>query len=148
MNFFRSIDISATGLTAQRMRMDVISNNIANVDSTRTEAGGPYRRKMPVFQARNMDSFDYYMNGLHGGSSTGGAGVRVVGIAEDPKPFISVYDPNHPDADANGYVQKPNVNTVNEMVDMISATRAYEANVTAINSAKQMATKALDIGRG
>lgn len=148
MNFFKSIDISASGLTAQRMRMDVISNNIANVDSTRTESGGPYRRKIPIFQAREANNFDSYMTGIQSGSSTTGNGVRVVGIAEDQKPFLTVYDPNHPDADANGYVQKPNVNTVNEMVDMISATRSYEANVTAINSAKQMATKALDIGRG
>lgn len=148
MNLFRSIDISASGLTAQRMRMDIISNNIANVDSTRTESGGPYRRKIPIFEASQTNSFGNYMDGTQGGSSAAGNGVRVVGIAEDKTPFVTVYDPNNPDADAKGYVQKPNVNTVNEMVDMISATRAYEANVTAINSAKQMVTKAFDIGKG
>ena len=147
MDMFKAIDISASGLTAQRMRMDTISNNLANVDSTRTESGGPYRRQVPIFEARQDDSFDSYLNGVQGGSSTGGNGVRVVGISEDPSPFLSVYDPGNPDADATGYVKKPNVNSVNEMVDMISATRSFEANATAINSAKQMITKALDIGK-
>ncbi len=134
---FHSFDISASGLTAQRLRMDTIANNLANVNTTRTERGGPYRRQMPVFQAR--DSFAQTVAGL--------GGVRVIQIAEDTDPPRLVYDPAHPDADVNGYVHMPNVNVVTEMVDMISASRAYEANIAAMNAAKSMAMKALEIGR-
>ncbi len=148
MGMFRSIDISSSGLTAQRMRMDLIANNIANVNSTRTQAGGAYRRQMPIFQARENRDFAYALQNSTFGRNTAGGGVRVARIVEDPSPLLTVYDPNHPDADANGYVQMPNVNIVNEMVDMISATRAYEANATSVDSAKKMFSRALEIGRG
>lgn len=145
MKIFRSIDIAASGLTAERLRMDIISNNIANVSSTRTEGGGPYRRQMPVFAPREAASFADVFNRAQNQMSS--EGVRVVGITKDSSPFKRVYDPQHPDADKDGYVNMPNVNVVAEMVDMISASRSYEANVTVINAAKSMALKALEIGR-
>lgn len=147
MGIFDSIDISASGMTAQRVRMDTISENIANVNTTRTQAGGPYRRKMVVFEPRESEqSFPNLLDKAVDQQNSGN-GVRVVRIAEDTSPFKEVYDPNHPDADARGYVRMPNVNIVTEMVNMISATRAYEANSTAIDSAKNMAMKALEIGK-
>ena len=148
MGLFNSIDISASGLTAQRMRMDTIANNISNVNSTRSQNGGPYRRQIPVFASREDCTFQRtLLNTQDGEGTTNGGGVRVLGIVEDQSPFLSVYDPKHPDADANGYVLMPNVNIVNEMVDMISATRAYEANASVIDSAKKMAAKAFELGR-
>lgn len=139
MNLFRSFDISASGLTAQRLRMDTIANNLANVNTTRTANGGPYRRQMVVFEERLAAS-------MQSGRRLG-AGVRVSRIVEDDDPPRLEYNPAHPDADEQGYVRLPNVNVVTEMVDMISASRAYEANVTALNAAKSMALKALEIGR-
>ncbi|MCF6097084.1 flagellar basal body rod protein FlgC [Thermovorax subterraneus] len=146
MSIFRAMEISASGLTAQRLRMDVISNNIANVNTTRTEQGGPYRRKRVIFQEKRSEpNFrELLQNTLLNAT---GEGVRVVAIEEDNAPFRLVYDPSHPDADEDGYVRMPNVNIVTEMVDMISATRSYEANVTAINSVKSMISKALEIGK-
>ncbi|NPV53699.1 MAG: flagellar basal body rod protein FlgC [Firmicutes bacterium] len=160
MGVFSSIMISASGLTAERLRMDVIANNIANANTTRTPAGGPYRRQQVLFSAvaaqYGLDS-DRLQVGAGGSGETwatgrdrdAGArgGVVVVGITEDTSPLRMVYDPGHPDADARGYVAMPNVDVIKEMVDMISATRAYEANVTAINALKSMAQKALEIGR-
>lgn len=147
MGIFNAIDISASGLTAQRLRMDTISENIANVNTTRTAAGGPYRRKVAVFESREADDrFAGALNQALENQKTG-QGVRVVSIAEDNTPFKMMYDPNHPDANAQGYVMMPNVNIVTEMVDMISATRAYEANTTAVKSSKDIALKALEIGR-
>jgi flagellar basal-body rod protein FlgC len=148
MNIFRSIDIAGSGLTAERLRMDIISNNIANVSSTRTEGGGPYRRQMPVFAPREAETFANVFNRAQNQNQMSSEGVRVVGITKDSAPFKRVYDPQHPDADKDGYVNMPNVNVVAEMVDMISASRSYEANVTVINAAKSMALKALEIGRG
>lgn len=146
MGLFDSMDISASGLTAQRLRMDVISNNIANANTTRTEDGGPYRRERVVFMERKQNNaFEDILSNFT--AKCTGRGVRVVAIEKDPAPFKMVYDPTHPDADARGYVQMPNVNIVTEMIDMISATRSYEANITAINSAKSMMTKALEIGK-
>ncbi|KHO62555.1 flagellar basal body rod protein FlgC [Thermoanaerobacter sp. YS13] len=147
MNLFSSMDISASGLTAERVRMDVISQNIANVNTTRTSQGGPYRRKLVVLKEIQPDSFESILNKVKGKYS--GKGVEVVQISEDVQtPLRRVYDPGHPDADQNGYVEYPNVNIVSEMVDMISATRAYEANVTAFNASKAMFQKSLEIGRG
>ncbi|ADD02501.1 flagellar basal-body rod protein FlgC [Thermoanaerobacter mathranii subsp. mathranii str. A3] len=147
MNLFSSMDISASGLTAERVRMDVISQNIANVNTTRTSQGGPYRRKLVVLKEIQPDSFESILDKVKGKYS--GKGVEVVQIAEDDQtPLREVYDPGHPDADQNGYVEYPNVNIVSEMVDMISATRAYEANVTAFNASKAMFQKSLEIGRG
>lgn len=145
MGFFRSLDISASGLTAQRMRMDVIAENIANISTTRTATGGAYRRRYTEFQAIDPSSFsDVLSNSM---DSVSGGGVRVTAIKEDQSPLKTVYDPTNADADANGYVQMPNVDLASEMVDMISATRAYEANVTALNAMKGLATKALEIGK-
>ncbi len=141
---FRAIDTSASGLTAERLRMDVISNNIANVNTTRTEDGGPFRRKLCIFQARRPHGNWPFRDRQN--NHTPGKGVRVTKIMEDMAPFKMEYDPNHPDADAEGYVRRPNINIVHEMVDMITATRAYEANVTSINSAKDMISAALNIG--
>ena len=146
MSLFQAINTSASGLTAQRLRLDVISNNLANVNTTRTESGEPYRRQMVIFQERQgQRSFGSMLQDAINKNS--GNGVRVASIVKDNSPLKMVYNPEHPDANADGYVRMPNVNTVTEMVDMISATRAYEANVTAVNSAKNMALKALEIGR-
>ena len=147
MAFLNSINISASGLTAEKLRMDVISRNIANVNTTRTADGTPYRRQVVVFQEGDKQmSFSDYLNDAS--KTLIGSGVKVAGITEDKTPFKSVYDPGHPDADEEGYVKMPNIDVMTEMVNMISASRAYEANVTAINSAKSMALKALEIGRG
>ena len=141
---FRSIDAAASGMTAERLRLDVISNNLANANTTRTAAGGPYRRQQVVCAPRESEaSFSSVLNQ----EMSTGDGVRVVGIVQDQSPLKSVYDPQHPDADARGYVQMPNINVVSEMVDMMTASRAYEANVAAVNAAKTMALKALDIGK-
>ncbi len=148
MSMFGGIDASASGLTAERLRMDVISNNIANVNTTRTEGGGPYQRKYVVFKPRESQEFAGVLSSAM--NSTGfktGDGVRAVGIEADNTQGRLVFDPGHPDANADGYVELPNVNIVTEMVDMITASRAYEANVTAVNAAKSMAMKALEIGK-
>lgn len=147
MGMFGAIDSAASGLTAERLRMDVISNNIANVNTTRTIEGGAYRRQMVTFAPRegNANSFAQILSTQVGNST--GNGVRVVGITKDNSPTRKVYDPTHPDANKDGYVEMPNVNVVTEMVDMISATRGYEANVTVVNAAKSMALKALEIGK-
>ena len=141
-----SLNISASGLTAQRLRMDVISENIANIDTTRTESGGPYKRKMVVFSSKGQNNFkDMLVNNLTGPEYKGG--VEVTQIVEDEEEFKLVYDPEHPDSDEKGYVKMPNVDTLKETVDMMEAYRAYQANITALNTAKQMAVKALEIGR-
>ncbi len=145
MSFFGSMDTSTSGLTAQRLRLDVISQNIANSSTTRTPEGGPYRRKAVLFEPiNNQGNFSSVLNKY---TSAKNNGVRVSEIVEDNKPFPIVYDPTHPDADERGYVQLPNVNMIEEMVNMISASRSYEANVTAFNSMKAMVTKALEIGK-
>lgn len=145
---FGAIDAAASGLTAERLRMDVISNNIANVNTTRSAEGGAYRRQMVVFAPReNQQSFAKVLSDKVGTGNGTGNGVRVVGITKDNSPTRQIYDPAHPDANKDGYVEMPNVNVVSEMVDMITATRAYEANVTTINAAKSMALKALEIGK-
>lgn len=147
MAFLNSINVSASGLTAERLRMDIISRNIANANTTRTADGTPYRRQVALFApAQGQMPFSEYL--ANAGAGQSGGGVKVVGIEEDKTPFKLVYDPGNPDADAKGYVKMPNVDIMTEMVNMISASRAYEANVTAINSAKAMAMKALEIGRG
>jgi flagellar basal-body rod protein FlgC len=133
MNFFDALHTSSTGLSAQRLRMNLISKNLANVNTTRTADGGPYRRQEAFFAARpDGDSFH---------------SVLQAQIVEDTRPPDIKYDPQHPDADAQGYVQFPNINMVEEMVNMISASRSYEANVSAIRTTREMASKALEIGR-
>ena len=128
-----AFEISATGLRAQRVRMDILANNIANANTTRTEEGGPFRRQLIVLLGRNI-SRDFRSGG-----------VEIAGVEDDPSPFKMIYDPGHPDADARGYVSMPNIQIPIEMVDMIAASRAYEANVAAISAAKAMANRALDI---
>lgn len=138
MGFLSSLDISASALTAQRMRMNVVSENIANADTTRTADGEPYRRRV-VTMGEKPSAF---ADALH--SATGG-GVMVTGIVEDASAFEYEYDPTHPDANAEGYVAYPNVDETEEIIDLMSATRSYEANVTALNATKSMAIKALEI---
>jgi flagellar basal-body rod protein FlgC len=143
LNAFRSLRMSASGLSAERLRMDTISSNIANVSTTRGENGQPYIRKIAVFQ----ENLNTELNKSTGKPEEKMLGVKAVSIKEDQSPLKKVYDPSHPDADVEGYVTMPNVNILNEMADMITATRAYEANVTAMNSEKSMFLKALEIGR-
>ncbi|MDR3240119.1 MAG: flagellar basal body rod protein FlgC [Clostridiales bacterium] len=157
MSFFGSLNISASALTAQRLRMDLISENIANVDTTRAANGGPYQRRTPLFE-EVQGSFDDYLNeaffagtaieaDVLGSDGRMGLGVRVASIATDGTPGMRKYEPAHPDADADGYVVMPNVNIVTEMVNMISASRSYEANVTALGGTKTMIAKTMEIGR-
>ncbi len=146
MNFFKSINVSASGLTAERLRMDVISKNIANVNTTRTASGSPYRRQMPIFKERTGDSFEDVLKKAQG-AYVGGDGVEVTQVAEDQSDFKRVYNPGHPDSDDEGYLLMPNVDVVSEMVNLISATRGYESNITSLNASKSMAMKALEIGR-
>jgi flagellar basal-body rod protein FlgC len=145
MDFFSAMDISSSALTAERTRMNLISSNLANANSTRTPEGGPYKRKDAVFAATPPGSFGAALQQASGRART--PGVEVVQIVEDQNPPRLQFDPSHPDADAQGYVAMPNVNVVEEMADMIAATRAYEANVTATQAAKSMAMKTLEIGR-
>lgn len=147
MDLFSSMRVSATGLDAQTKRMNTISSNIANAETTRTNGpgSGPYKRKDPLIAAEtDRESFgEILANELDEHVQ----GVRVQEIVEDQRPPRMVYNPSHPDANAEGYVAMPNVNTVEEMANMISAQRSYEANVTSMNAAKAMANKALEIGR-
>lgn len=146
MSFLSSMNISASGLTAQRARFDIISENIANSETTRTERGGAYRRKLPVFESiEPRSSFRSILSGKMGSSNVGG--VRMDEIVEDQRPFKLVYDPSHPDANEQGYVEMPNVDVFREIIDSMAATRAYDANATAFQATKLMAAKALEIGR-
>lgn len=147
MSFLNSFDISASGMTAQRQRLDIAAENISNINTTRTESGGPYRRKLVVLQEKPSVSFRSVFNSrLKKELSTKG-GVQVSEIIEDQRDLSPVYNPEHPDADENGYVMMPNVDLVKETVDGMSATRSYEANITAFNAIKTMAQKALEIGK-
>jgi flagellar basal-body rod protein FlgC len=144
MSFLSSMNISASALTATRLRMDVIAENIANSSTTRTETGEPYRRRFVVFQERTTDrEFASFFNRARQAPG----GVRVVHIGTDMSDFTYDFNPTHPDADENGMVALPNVEVVQEMVDMMSAFRAYEANINALNIFKDMATRTLEIGR-
>ena len=146
MSFLNSMNISASALTAQRQRLDVISENIANINTTRTEAGGPYRRKMTVLQAQEEQA-GFKMVLSKKVQEKQKAGVFVAEIVEDEREFTPVYDPEHPDANEDGYVLMPNVELVKETIDAMTASRAYDANVTSFNTWKLMAQKALDIGK-
>ncbi|MCJ7809033.1 MAG: flagellar basal body rod protein FlgC [Desulfobulbaceae bacterium] len=145
MNFLDALRVRSSGLSAQRIRMNLAANNLANINTTKTPEGGPYRRKDVVFASQPLektfgDTLESQMTGKL-------SEVRVVGIIEDPRPPHTKFDPQHPDADEKGYVKTPNINLMEEMVNMISATRSYEANVTAIKASKDMALKALEIGK-
>ena len=145
MGLFNSFNVSASGMTAQRFRMDVITENVANVNTTRTEDGTPYRRKVVVFAEKPVTPFSSVLATAKGKYT--GSGVKVTRVAEDHKEeMIMAYDPSHPDADENGYVTYPNVNIITEMTNLIDASRSFEANVTAFDASKAMATKALTIG--
>lgn len=166
MQFFKTFDIAASGMKAEQKRMDVVSNNIANAHTTKTADGTPYRRQFAQVSAADATEFDSAFEKASFGSEVGGEfnnvfeqtgvgfeghGVKVDGVAEDGGDFNWVYDPNHPDAVKDGpkagYVAKPNINIIQEMTSMMQASRAYEANATTVESAKQMAMKALEIGR-
>ncbi|NLM03862.1 MAG: flagellar basal body rod protein FlgC [Clostridiales bacterium] len=148
MSIFNAMNVSASGLTAERLRMDVISKNIANANTTRTANGGPYRRQVVVFKTNdNAKSFSDYLQSARKSQNNNMNGVEVVGIRSDKSLFKKVYDPGHPDANEEGYVLMPNVEIVTEMANMISASRGYEANITALNTTKNMALKALEIGK-
>ena len=145
MSFMSGMNISASGMTAQRLRLDIISQNIANVNTTRDENGNVYRRKTVVFSEKDVTPFGDILMKTAG---TAGNGVKVTKITEDNESALrKVYDPSHPDSDEDGYVTYPNVNVVQEMTDMIDATRSYEANVTAFNATKSMALKGLEVGK-
>lgn len=142
MDFLTSLHVSGTGLTAQRTRMNVISGNLANAETTRTAKGGPYRRKVVVMEQEPVKDFDAAL-----ATQSDACGVRITEIVEDKTPFSQVYNPSHPDADDAGFVMMPNINLIVEMTNMMLARRNYEANVAAINAAKGMALKALELGR-
>jgi flagellar basal-body rod protein FlgC len=141
LGLYDSIEVSASGLSAQRLAMDVIANNLANVNTTRTPQGGPFKRQLVVFaqkqEATSSDSID--------GPAASQAGVEAVGIINDTSPDKLVYDPTHPDSDPQGYVHMPNIEVVKEMVDMMAASRAYEANVTAISESRTIGTATMGI---
>ncbi|SDC85997.1 flagellar basal-body rod protein FlgC [Paenibacillus sp. UNCCL117] len=151
MRLTNGYDISASALTAQRFRMDVISSNIANAESTRAQLVNgkwvPYQRKLVTLESKPQNFAYSLQNAMSGQDQGAGEGVRVTRVFEDTSPLKQVYNPTHPDADENGFVMMPNVDIMKEMVDMISATRSYEANVTALNASKALVTKALEIGR-
>ncbi len=146
MSFLSSFDISASGMTAERQRLDIASENIANSETTRTASGGTYRRKMVVLEEVPSTSFRTRFNSLLNRTASTG-GVKVTEIVVDQRDLNPVYNPDHPDANEEGYVMMPNVDLVKETVDGMAATRAYEANITAFNAMKLMAQRALDIGK-
>ena len=150
MGFLDAMDISASGMSAERIRLDVAAENIANVDTTRTADGGPYRRKEVALESYGDSSFGSVLRKTAAGgqakASSNKAGVRVSAIVADNSESKRVYNPDHPDAGEDGYVEMPNVDVVKETVDGMSATRSYEANVTALNAIKTMMQKALEIG--
>ena len=145
MSVFGALDVSATGMTAQQLRMDTISENIANVNTTRAKDGKPYKRKTVLFEEKSYPSFSESLSMANRHNI--GKGVKASKIVEDNSEGSKVYDPSHPDADENGYVTYPNVNIVTEMTDLIDASRSYEANSTAFNASKSMALTGLEIGQ-
>ena len=143
MDIFQTLQISSSALKAQQIRLNTISSNLANVETTSTPEGGPYKKKSVYFESQPIN----FQKELEGNMKNAVRGVAVTKILEDESPARKVYDPSHPDAKEDGYVEMPNISVLKEMVDMMSATRAYQANVTTIKSAKRMALKALEIGR-
>lgn len=144
MAFLNSLNIAGSALTAERFRMDIILQNMANAENTRAADGGPYRRKQVIFEERALD-FQAALKNQE--DKLGQGGVRVQQVVENQEDFIPVYDPTHPDSNEDGYVMMPNVNSQEEMIDLMAASRAYEANLTALSVAKAIATKALEIGK-
>ncbi|NLG04409.1 MAG: flagellar basal body rod protein FlgC [Clostridia bacterium] len=151
MSIFNTFGVNASGMTAERFRMDIISQNVANANTTRTADGTPYRRKIVTFTEKEdtREAFGQVFSRVNGGGERTGDGVKVSGVYEDETTdLIKAYDPSHPDADADGYVWYPNVNIVTEMTNMIDSSRAYEANATAFTASKTIAMKGLEIGNG
>lgn len=144
MGFYSSVEISASGLSAERLAMDVIANNIANANTTHTPQGGAFKRQLVIYAEKSGDPLTGPADGDQGAS---GGGVQTLGIVQDNSPDRLVFDPSNPDADARGYVHYPNVSIVTEMVDMMAASRAYQANVTAIQEARNMGNAALNLLR-
>jgi flagellar basal-body rod protein FlgC len=147
MSFLKTLNITGSALTATRLRVDTITQNLANISTTRTEEGGPYKRKLVVLQEQSLSFENVLNNSMSKTKKKSNGGVIVSEIVESDNPFIPVYNPNHPDADENGYVLMPNVNSSEEQIDLMAATRAYEANLTALNVVKTMAMRALEIGK-
>ncbi len=149
MSISRTLRISASALTAERLRMDVISNNVANSQTTRTAEGGPYKRKQVIFRARDetFPPIQRLRSRLAYADMQGLAGVKVARVIEDDSGPLRVYEPSHPDADEDGFVEYPNVDVATEMVDLMAASRAYQANITVIQTAKRMLQSALQIGQ-
>lgn len=151
MSIFESMRVSMSGLSAQRLRMDVIASNVANVDTTRTPGGGPYQRRQVIFTAvPNTDAqlaSRRFQPVLSRRTPSAGQGVAVTAIAAQPDAVREVYEPDHPDADENGFVLRPDIDVITEMTDLLAASRAYEANITVLNALKSMANRALAIGR-
>lgn len=147
MSVFKSFGVNASGMTAERFRMDIISQNVANANTTRTEEGTPYRKKVVTFHEKTQDPTRFSTIFRRARGMDVGDGVKVGGVYEDQSDLTMVYDPSHPDADENGYVLYPNVNIVEEMTNMIDAERAYQANATAFNASKSIAMKGLDIAK-
>lgn len=145
MDFMTALEIGASGLSAERTHLNIISMNLANVNTTRTPEGGPYRRKSVVFQSTPLDS--PFTKAMRSELEREVKGVKVSGVVTDQRPFRRVYDPGHPDADGQGYVSLPDINVVEEMANMMTALRTYEANAATISSAKTMFNKALELGR-
>jgi flagellar basal-body rod protein FlgC len=147
MGMYSSIEVSASGLSAERLAMDVIANNLANVNTTRTPEGGAFKRQLVIFAQKQSETAGTSLNPLDTENDAGKSrdGVEAVGIMSDPGPDRMVYDPTHPDADAAGYVHMPNIDVVKEMVDMIAASRAYQANVTAITESRNMGNAAMNL---
>ncbi len=143
MDLFSALKISSSGMSVQRTRLNVVSSNLANINTTKTPEGGPYKRKSVVVQAVSLNKPGSFANAVDSAIR----GVKVTQIKEDSSAPRMLYDPSHPDADENGYIAMPNVNMMEEMVDMLSASRAYEANAMAANTAKQMAQKAIEMGQ-
>ena len=147
MSIFKSVGVNASGMTAERFRMDIISQNVANANTTRTEEGTPYRRKIVTFQERTTDITSFGTIFRRARGMDVGDGVKATGVFEDQSDLTMVYDPSHPDANEDGYVLYPNVNIVTEMTNMIDAERAYQANATAFTASKAIAMKGLDIAQ-
>lgn len=145
MEFLKAMEIGGSGLSAQRLRMNVVASNLANAHTTRTAEGGPYKRKEVVFQASSLGGA--FEDALESSMGNGLAGVKALQLVEDTRPHVTKYAPHHPEADEKGYIQLPNVNVIEEMTNMMSAMRSYEANVAGIKATKDMALKALEIGR-
>jgi flagellar basal-body rod protein FlgC len=147
MNLFGMLDVSASALTAERQRAEVVTSNMANAETTRTPQGGPYQRQLVVFRAQRMPRFGMMLAGMGTASGRASAGVSIDQVVADPRPAVQRYQPGHPDADANGYVAYPAIDPVEETADLLGAVRAYELNASAVAATKSMISQSLDLLR-